>query len=181
MLNPGLELFEKSEPDVAALFLRLVDEVRTGRLAERAVDASSLSPLGPGDLLQLPAMDSTEYRVANRLGEEALRRGEVASLIVAGGAGTRFGGAAKALAEVAAGQTFLALKLAESARALRLWGRPLPVAVMTSHLTHDAIAVAVRESGLSDVLLFRQRSLPRLALDDTVWRDLQSAVSIAPP
>jgi UTP--glucose-1-phosphate uridylyltransferase len=51
------------------------------------------------------------------IGEALLRAGKVAALVVAGGAGTRFGGAVKALVPVAEGKTFLDLKLLDLERA----------------------------------------------------------------
>ncbi len=80
-------------------------------------------------------------------GEAALRRGEVAVLTLAAGAGSRWtqgAGVVKALHPFCklAGQhrTFLEVHLAKSRRRSREFGVPLPHLLSTSYLTHDPIA-----------------------------------------
>jgi len=102
---------------------------------------------------------------------EALERGAVASLVVAGGAGTRFGAAVKGLVPVLGDRTFLDLKLADARRAGAPAGRPVPVAVMTSAATHGPIVEAV--GGAPDVLVFQQRMLPRLTPSLAPYRGAQ--------
>jgi UTP--glucose-1-phosphate uridylyltransferase len=102
----------------------------------------------------------------------------VASLVLAGGAGTRFGAAVKGLVPVLGGRTFLELKLEDARRAGAVSGRPVPVALMTSGATHDAIAARVAAD--PDVIVFRQRMLPRLTAALEPWRDDTGALSLAP-
>jgi UTP--glucose-1-phosphate uridylyltransferase len=146
--------------------------------AEAARTPVALEPLDPGELEPWPAPGSERRRALEALGERAFSRGEVASVVVAGGAATRFGGAVKALVPAMGGRSFLDLKLADARRAAARFGRPVPVAVMTSDLTHDAIAAHV--AGAPDVLLFRQRMLPRLTAAYGLWRDASGAPSLAP-
>src|SRR5271166_4641375 len=124
-------------PDDQRLFEELVRRYRAGEFSSPP-SVESFEPLLPGDILPLPVPGTAEHARASRLGEAALRGGQVAALVVAGGAGTRFGGAVKALVPVLDGKTFLDFKLANVARASARSGRPLPVALMTSHLTDAA-------------------------------------------
>jgi UTP--glucose-1-phosphate uridylyltransferase len=157
-------------PEVAAI-LQLV------RGAESASRAPA-SPLREGDVHPWPTPGTPLHRRLAALGEEAFRRGAVASAVVAGGAGTRFGSAVKGLVPVLGDRTFLDLKLEDARRAGAAGGRPVPVAVMTSAATHGPILAWLRSA--PDVLLFRQRMLPRLTPDLRIWRDAQGAPSLAP-
>ncbi len=161
--------------DVEA-FEALVTALRRGELgAERE---RAWEPLREGDVEPWPAPGSARHRALAARGEEAFRRGEVASLVVAGGAGTRFGTAVKGLVPVLGGRTFLDLKLEDARRAGEGAGRPVPVAIMTSDATAEPIAAAAR--GLPDVLVFRQRMLPRLTPALAPFRDAAGALSVAP-
>ena len=114
-------------------------------------------------------------------GEAALRAGQVAALVVAGGAGTRFGGAVKALVPVVDGKTFLDLKLQDVAQASARAGRPIAVALMTSHLTDEAIRAALAaQPPPIPVHVFQQRSLPRLRPDGSLFRQADGTPSLAP-
>lgn len=161
--------------DVEA-FDALVAALRRGEVG--AEPERAWEPLREGDVERWPAPGSARRRALVARGEEALRRGEVASLVVAGGAGTRFGAAVKGLVPVLGPRTFLELKLEDARRAGDPYGRPVPVAIMTSGATSDAIGVAVR--GLPDVLVFRQRMLPRLTPAFAPYRDASGALSLAP-
>lgn len=161
--------------DLAA-FVELVQALRRGELAREA--APGWEPLEEGDLERWPEDGSRRQRFLADLGEEALERGAVASLVVAGGAGTRFGAAVKGLVPVLGGRTFLELKLEDARRAGAPAGRPVPVAVMTSGATHGPISERV--GGAPDVLVFRQRMLPRLTPALHPYRDPSGALSLAP-
>ncbi len=135
-------------------------------------------PLRAGHVEPWPGPGSGPHARFTALGEQALREGRVASAVVAGGAGTRFGGAVKALVPVMGGRTFLDLKLEDARRAGASARRPVAVAIMTSSLTHEAIAERVR--GEPSVWVFEQRMLPRLtpALEPALEPD--GAPSLAP-
>lgn len=121
------------------------------------------SPARPTDVHPLPAPGTPEHARVKALGDEALSKGRVACVVVAGGAGTRFGGAVKALVPVYGNDTFLDLKL-ENARDTSLrYGAIVPVALMTSETTEAPILahLAARWPN-APVYCFRQRMLPRL-------------------
>jgi UTP--glucose-1-phosphate uridylyltransferase len=84
----------------------------------------------------------------------------------------------KGLVPVLGKRTFLDLKLEDARRAGAAHGGEIPVAVMTSALTHDGIAAHV--AGARDVLLFRQRMLPRLTEGHEVYREPGGEPSLAP-
>ncbi len=167
-------------PEDRRLFEELVRRYLAGEFSAPP-SAEPFEGLRPGDIQLLPVPGTAEHARASRAGEEALGAGQVAALVVAGGAGTRFGGAVKALVPVLDGKTFLDCKLADVARASARAGRPILVALMTSHLTDAAIraAVAARPPPVP-VHPFQQRSLPRLRLDGSVFRGADGAPSLAP-
>src|SRR5262249_2893623 len=121
------------------LFEALRERWPRGEIVE-APPPTTLEPLREGDVVPLPAPGSAEHRRASEVGEALLRSGQVAALVVAGGAGTRFGGAVKALVEVVPGQTFLDLKLLDVARTSAPVGRLGPGAGMTHLLPPAAVA-----------------------------------------
>jgi UTP--glucose-1-phosphate uridylyltransferase len=159
-----------------AAFEALVAALRRGELGREP--AVAWEPLEEDDLERWPEDGSRRQRFFAELGEEALERGAVASLVVAGGAGTRFGAPVKGLVPVLGGRTFLDLKLEDARRAGAPAGRPVPVAIMTSAATDGPIAEAV--GGAPDVLVFRQRMLPRLTPSLRPFRDASGALSLAP-
>src|SRR5579862_3421593 len=105
-------------------------------------------------------------------GEEALRRGEVAALIVAGGQGTRLGfDHPKGMYPIGpVSHHSLFQILAEKTLATqRRYSKPLPFLIMTSPATHDetvAFFVQHRYFGLArdNVSFFRQGMMPALDL-----------------
>jgi UTP--glucose-1-phosphate uridylyltransferase len=162
------------------LFEELSQKFRAGELAA-APSPEPFEPLQPDDILQLPPPGTPGHGQASALGEAALRAGQVAALVVAGGAGTRFGGAVKALVPVLDGKTFLDLKLLDVERASRRTGRSVPVALMTSHLTDAGIRTALAERPPHiPVHLFQQRSLARLRPDGSVFHQSDGSLSFAP-
>lgn len=162
-------------------FRSLVARLRAGELSEASAPApETVTPLEAHDVQALPAPGTPRYEACKKLGEEAFAAGQVGSVIVAGGAGTRFGGAVKGLVPVWEGKTFLDLKLADAARIGQRYGKPVPVALMTSALTHEGISARLAEQGVRDVLLFKQRMLPRLTLEYGLFREEDGGLSLAP-
>jgi UTP--glucose-1-phosphate uridylyltransferase len=176
MQDPGIAGEDALDARDAEAFTGLVEALRRGALGREPEPA--WEPLREGDVEPWPEPGSARHRAVVSLGEEALRRGEVASLVVAGGLGTRFGASVKALVPVLGGRTFLDLKLEDARRAGAASGRPVPVALMTSAATHAPIEGAVH--GHLDVLLFRQRMLPRLTSALEPYRDPAGRRSLAP-
>ena len=68
-----------------------------------------VEPPDEGDLQALPPLGGDVRRALTDRGEEAMRRGEVGAVILAGGMATRFGGVVKAAVEELDGQSFLEL------------------------------------------------------------------------
>ena len=169
-----------SAPYDEALFQQLVQAWRRGEVVD-APPPGTLEPLRPGDVTPLPRPGTAEHARLAALGEALLRQGKVAALVVAGGAGTRFGGAVKALVPVVEGRTFLDLKLLDAERASGRVGRPVPVALMTSFLTDEDIArsLAARPPYVP-VLSFRQGHLPRLTPEGAIAREPSGEPSLAP-
>ena len=104
------------------------------------------------------------------VGEEALRRGEVAVLLVAGGQGTRLGfDHPKGLYPLGplSGRTLFQIH-AEKVRALSLrYGRDVPFLIMTSPATHAETVAYFRANGsfgLPQVKIFQQGTMPALDL-----------------
>ena len=100
---------------------------------------ASAEPPRPGEIEDAPRDDAG----ARELGLAALREGKLAFCVMAGGMATRMGGVVKALVEVADGMTFLDVRLHENALASKRAGRPVPLWIMTSAATDDAIRAAL--------------------------------------
>jgi UTP--glucose-1-phosphate uridylyltransferase len=161
------------------LFEQLVTNFRRGALREASeTHEESYRPVQPEELPALPAPGTSEHRSCLECGGDALARGELATVILAGGAGTRFGGQVKALVPVLEGWTFLDFKLGYS----RQVGRPaLPTAVMTSPLTAEPIAQHVARHWPVDwVFMFQQQVLPRIRANGEPVRDAHGNLSMTP-
>lgn len=124
----------------------------------------------PADLVRLPAsgVDETKWTKARRTGEELLRAGRVATVLVAGGEATRLGFEyPKGMYPIGAvsGRTLFELLTAQILARAQRAGRPIPLYVMTSSATHERTESYFRERkflGLdpNDVRFFRQGNLP---------------------
>ena len=122
-----------------------------------------VEPPAPGDVVDAPVPGTTEHARLHALGLEALRRGEVALCVLAGGMATRMGGVVKSLVEALPGKTFLDLRLAENAHLQRLGGHRVPLWLMTSEPTDGPIREALEGKIDGDYLAtFEQFVSPRL-------------------
>jgi UTP--glucose-1-phosphate uridylyltransferase len=122
-----------------------------------------VEPPRPGDVRDAPARadgDSAAYERCAALGAAALRRGEVAFCVMAGGMATRMGGVVKALVEAFDGRSFLELRLNENAFWSRRAETHVPLWLMTSDATDAPIRQALSKLGaaghLGHVGTFRQ-------------------------
>src|SRR5690606_2267468 len=141
-LSPDIkQVLEENHFD-RARFLRLADRLRRSEQMDNRVTGTVLPPK-PGDIVTQPANTSAEAEQYRRLGLEALRRGECAFVLLAGGMATRMGGVVKALVEALPGQTFLELRLAEQEALERRFGRRAPLYLMTSYATHADVRQAL--------------------------------------
>jgi len=126
----------------------------------------------PTDDRIAPIAATTPMAGDRKVGEEALRRGEVAVLIVAGGQGTRLGfDHPKGMFGIGPVRgTSLFQILAERTLAMqRRYGKSIPFLVMTSPATHDETVAYVEQHqhfGLprDEVTFFQQGTMPALEL-----------------
>lgn len=171
---------------VLAWWDQLSDDERKGLLDQLyAVDLEQLRHLYSqrGATVTLPPADRIApvpvVRVgasdpeARRLGEESLRRGEVAALMVAGGQGSRLGFEhPKGMYPVGpVSEKSLFQVLAEKVLALsRRYGKPVPFLVMTSPVNHEETQDFLAQHkyfGLprDEVFFFTQGTMPALDLE----------------
>ncbi len=185
-------MIEAVDPKVAAvldefgfdeqLFERLRARVATGELsAESNLIRGVLEPPAAGELTPLPAPGEPGHDAARAAGIDALRRGEVAQAVLAGGMATRFGGVVKAVLEAVDGMSFLEAKLSQTAELERALETTVPVALMTSFATDEAIREHVDEHGLGEPLVFHQFVSLRLEPSGEPFRDADGAVSLYAP
>ncbi len=120
----------------------------------------------------IPVANAAASPVERAIGEEALRRGEAAALLVAGGQGSRLGfEKPKGMFPIGPVSNATLFQIhAEKVLALsRRFGKPIPLVVMTSPATHADTEAFFREHrffGLaeSDVSFFQQGTMPALDL-----------------
>lgn len=140
-----------------------------------------VEPPRPDDLTPLPAPGEPGFDGAYAAGVAALRRGEIASVVLAGGMATRFGGVVKGVVEALDGRSFLELKLGETARLAGALGAEIPVVLMTSLATDAVVRAHVAERGLGEPLVLSQFLAPRLCPDGSVFRDAEGRASLYGP
>ncbi len=132
------------------------EKLRSKLRAGEATDAHNrlggrVEPPYAGDIRRLPAEGSAEHRAFVERGLSAVREGQVATVILAGGMATRFGGVVKAAVPAVDDHTFLDLKLRDAKRlAERAKGR-VPVFLMTSFATEEEVAKLAAKASTSDV------------------------------
>ena len=139
-------------PDVQAMlahhrfdrtrFKQLASRLRTESAQENFVKGEISAPHSE-DLAQLPTPGSPEWERLRESGENALREGQVALLVLAGGMATRMGGVIKALVDAIPGKSFLDLRRAEMRAIERRYGTAPPLWLMTSHSTDTGIREAL--------------------------------------
>jgi UTP--glucose-1-phosphate uridylyltransferase len=141
----------------AALFDALRRRVASGNLSEgsNVVGGVVEQPL-PADVTRLPAPGEPGHEEARAAGLQALRRGEVAQIVLAGGMATRFGGIVKAVLAAVDGKSFLEAKLAQTVGLERALDCSVPLAIMTSFSTDAAVRAHLVERDLGQPLVFHQ-------------------------
>ncbi len=164
------------------LFDSLRSRVASGELTPEAnVVRGTLEAPRDGDVTELPEPGDDGYDAAREAGLAALRRGEVAQVVLAGGMATRFGGLVKAVLEAVDGKSFLEAKLAQTATLENALGVNVPVALMTSFATDTAIRAHVAEHGLGDPIVFHQFVSLRLDASGELFRDEDGRASLYAP
>ncbi len=173
-----LERFGFDEP----LFESLRARVAAGKLSpESNLVRGSIEPPRPDEITPLPAPGDDEHDDVRAAGLDALRRGEVAQVVLAGGMATRFGGIVKAVLTAVDGMSFLEAKLVQTAALEREIGVSVPVALMTSFATDEAIRDHVADSELGDPLVFNQFVSLRLEPSGELFRDAAGRASLYAP
>jgi UTP--glucose-1-phosphate uridylyltransferase len=173
-----LDRFGFDEP----LFESLQVRVAAGELSPGTnVVRGEVEPPAPGDITHLPAPEEPGYDDAREVGLEALARDEVAQVILAGGMATRFGGVVKAVVTAVDGRSFLEAKLDQTSALEERLGCRIPVALMTSFATDDAIRAHVAGRGLGEPLVFSQFVSLRLEPSGELFQDAEEHVSLYAP
>ena len=129
----------------APLFARALGEATLDRDERNRVRGLVEAPR-PEDVRDAPLAGSAEHRRLAAVGVDAIRKGELAFCVLAGGMATRMGGVVKALVEAFDGKTFLDLRLSENASWSRRGGAPVPLWLMTSDATDGPIREALRDA-----------------------------------
>jgi UTP--glucose-1-phosphate uridylyltransferase len=146
----------------AARLIELAKPLQNGVPADNFVKGA-LTPPTATDVVQLPAPGTAEHARLTALGEAALRRGEYALVVLAGGMATRMGGVVKALVDAIPGKSFLDLRLREVEVLRERYGALPPLWLMTSQSTDEKIRAALgRHLAGDDVATFRQELSLRL-------------------
>ena len=142
-----------------------------------------VEPPDEGDLRALPPLGGDVRQGLAKKGEEAMRRGEVGAVILAGGMATRFGGVVKAAVEVLNGQTFLELKLKDISAVAERAGATIPVYLMTSFATHEEIQRMAEPLSTErcPIMCFPQFISLRVAPNGELFRDASGALSAHAP
>lgn len=179
---------------VLAFWERLADAERSGLLEQlRKIDLEQMNKLYAQreQGLALPPLERVEpvpvvrlgadKRSARQFGEESLRRGEVAVLLVAGGQGSRLGfehpKGMYAIGPVS-GKSLFQIHAEKVLALRRRYGKPVPFLVMTSPINYDETRTYFaqkRHFGLpgEEVIFFQQGTMP--ALDQETGRLLLEA------
>lgn len=150
-----------------------VDRDRRNRLP------GDVAPPAPGDVSDAPVPGTAEHAAFEAAGIEAIRRGEVALCVLAGGMATRMGGVVKALVDALPGKTFLDLRLGENAHLSAIGGRRFPLWLMTSEATDGEIRKALGPALERDHLAtFEQFVSLRLTPEGTLFHDEDGEPSV---
>lgn len=165
-----------------SLFEALRERVAKGELSPSTnVVDGVLEPPDPGELTPLPERGQPGFDEARSTGLEALRAGQVAQVVLAGGMATRFGGVVKAVLEAVDGLSFLEAKLGATRALEDAVGAEVPVALMTSFATDEAVRRHVAERALGDPAFFHQFVSLRLEPDGELFREADGTPSLYAP
>jgi UTP--glucose-1-phosphate uridylyltransferase len=154
----------------APLFARARGEAAPDR-EERNRIRGAVEPPREEDVVDGPVPGSPAHERLGAIGLDAIRRGELAFCVLAGGMATRMGGVVKALVEAFDGRTFLDLRLRENATWSARAGAPVPLWLMTSDATDAPIRDALAGARVRPhVATFTQDLGLRLTREGAVFR-----------
>ena len=172
-----LERFHFDRPT----FEKLRERLRTqGRSPQQNLIAGTITPPHDGDVREVAAVGTPTRARVTELGRKAIAAGQVGVVILAGGMATRFGGVVKAAAEVVDGRSFLDVKLADVARIAADTGGTVPVYLMASFATADAVRALgeARSTAQVPVETFTQFVSVRLQPDGGLFLDGEGKPSL---
>lgn len=165
-------------------------ELRRVHEATRALAAPGARRLEPAPIERLPEHGGSaeRRREAKARGEELLRAGRVAAMVVAGGQGTRLGfDGPKGLFPLGpvSGRTLFELQSQKIRGARRRWNAPIPWYVMTSPATDAPTRAFFREQrhfGLpeSDVFFLCQAMAPALDFEGRLLLESPGRIAESP-
>lgn len=168
----------------AALQRRWQGDLATGRLSQAHNVVTSPLQAPPADALaNLPAEGSAAAKELERLGNDAIARGELGLLVLNGGMATRFGGVVKGVVPVLGdARSFLGLVVEDVLRWQNATGGRVPVHLMNSFATGEATAAhfaAHRHFGLDPDLLrpFPQFVALRMTQNGELFRLADGGIS----
>ena len=150
-------------------------ELSLGQNVERGL----IEPMDPKAINELPSSETAEYDRLSKIGSEAIGRGEVGIVILAGGMATRFGGTAKATVDVVDEKSFLELKIEDSVRASAKLGGEIPIYIMGSFATEKDIRQLLEAKNYfgqprENISIFLQtKRLPRMNPDGSLFKNAQ--------
>ena len=149
----------------------LASQAQLSRSGKRSnLVSGELSLPASGDVVSVPSVGQAGYDEMRELGENALREGRCALVVLAGGMATRMGGVVKALVPALGEATFLDLRLNEQAALSKTYGKCPPLWLMTSHATHQGIKDALGEKlQRPSLALFKQGLSVRLDEQGSVF------------
>ncbi len=132
--------------------------------------AGRVEPPAEGDVDDAPTPGTGEHARLTQQGLDAMKRGELALCVLAGGMATRMGSVVKALVEALPGKTFLDLRLREREVMSRIAGREIPLWLMTSEATDGPIRQALGARLGQGVDTFIQCASLRLTPEGRLFR-----------
>ena len=166
----GWDALPPPDRDALVRDLSAIDFAELDTLFRKRNDPADALPT-PDRLAPLPVEDGESLgKSATERGEDALRNGEVAVLLVAGGQGSRLGfDKPKGMFSVGpvSGATLFQVHAEKVLALSHKYGQPVPFLVMTSPATHadtTAFFAEHRNFGLADgqVTFFQQGTMPAL-------------------
>lgn len=180
--------------DARTSFLRQLESIEveklSGFLEAALVDDNSKAEIKPFSKAVAHANDVGVIRQAQNVGLEAVRKGEVAALVLAGGQGTRLGfDGPKGMYDIGlpSGRTLFCMIAERIQRLCQLASATtnIPFYVMTSPLNHNVTVDYFKENayfGLAadSVQFFQQGLLPCLTNDGKIIMESAGKVAMAP-
>ena len=161
-------------------------ERQSRRLAEGGeadnLVTGEIAPPEPEDVIDAPERGSPEYQRLAAIGEQALAEGRCGLVVLAGGMATRMGSVVKSLVDALPGKSFLDLRLAGQRTQEERTGGTIPLWLMTSHATDEAIRAALGDDldGYR-IATFPQNVSIRLTPDGRLFADDSGEPSLHSP